>query len=206
MERRLLTLIVIFAAAALVTLRFEIAKEREPGYAALPALPVRAGVWTGRRNPPTQEELGILGAESVEHVEYRDASGRRVGLSVVRERRKRASFHPPEYCYLAQSNVSIAARGRTSIPLGGDTREASTILLKTESSELLVVYWYRTGSYHTPSYYKHQLSFIWRLFRSGGSDSVMVRLSTPVGAGGIEGAVHTIRDLVRALEPDYPAF
>lgn len=206
MERRLLTLIVLFAAAALLTLRFEMANEGEPGYAIPPAPPVRAGDWTGRRIPPTQEELEILGADSVEHVQYRDPLGRRVGLSVVRERRKRASFHPPEYCYLAQSNVSIEGKGRTRISLNGATIEASTLVLKSDNAAILVLYWYRTGDYHTPSYYKHQLSFIWRWFQSGGSDSVMVRLSTPVGAGGIDGAVNKIEDLVLALAPGYTEF
>ena len=206
MERRLLTLIVIFAAAALLTLRFEIANEGEPGDATLPALPVRAGAWTGRRIPPTEEEIEILGADSVEHVEYRDPSGRSVGLSVVMERRKRASFHPPEYCYLARSDVNIVGKGRTRISLDGATIEASTLVLKIKNATILVLYWYRTGDYHTPSYYKHQLSFIWRWFQSGGSDSVMVRLSTPIGAGGIDGAVNKIEDLVLALAPGYSAF
>ena len=205
MERRLLTLIAIFAAAALLTLMVELRQEKPLSPSTPPVIPEKAGSWQGRRIAPTREELEILGADNVEYMRYHKSPGPNVVLCVVRERRKRASFHPPEYCYLAQSNVSIVGKGRALISLNGKKLEASTMTLQTEGGKTLVVYWYRTGNYHTPSYYKHQLSFIWRMFRWGGSDSSMVRLTTQIGEDGVEGALQRIEDLLRNMVPHYSA-
>ena len=203
MERRILTLIVFFAAAALLTLKLEIGKEGPVSTSTLPSLPVQAGNWQGVRLALSREELEILGAENVEAVQYYNSAGEGVGIYIVRERRKRASFHPPEYCYLAQSNVGITGKGRALISLNGGQIEASTMTLRTEKGGILVLYWYKSGSYRTPSYYKHQLSFLWRMFRQGGSDSAMVRLTARVGDDGVNGALKRIEDLLADLAPRY---
>ena len=203
MERRVLTLIALFAAAALLTLKLEMGKEGFVPPTPLPFLPAHARDWQGIRLSLSRDELEILGADNVEAMQYYNSAGEGVGLYIVRERRKRGSFHPPEYCYLAQSNVSITGKGRAPISLNGGRIEASTMTLQTEKGGLLVLYWYKSGSYRTPSYYKHQLSFLWRMFRQGGSDSAMVRLTARVGDDGVNGALKRIEDLLADLAPHY---
>ena len=206
MEKRLLVLIGVMLAAALAILRIEIHKAGGTPRISTPSLPSRAGEWRGTPASLSKEAYELLGADHVEAMYYDGSRGDRIGLFIVEEDKNRASFHPPEYCFLAQSNARITDKKRVYISLGGREREVSSMIVERAGLQTLVLYWYQVGDFITPSYYAHQLAFAKRFFRRGGEHSLMVRLTMDIGGIGQNAARREMQDLIRSLARLSPLF
>lgn len=203
MERRLLTLIAVFLVTAFLILRIAAKNNVERGAPSIPSIPLTVGDWKGRRIAVSDEIFYILRASHIEHVLYRNGSGDEVGLYIVWESKDRESFHPPEYCLVAQSGGSIIDKKSVRISLGKREIVATAFVLARDHRKRYVLYWYRAGSYYTPSYYAHQLAFIRKLVGWGGEESMLVRLITDMDSKGAAGASERIQNLLNSIVTRY---
>ena len=200
MERRLITLIYVFIAAAFLVLHVERVRTPRADVSRGRMLPLKVGEWRGTEVPIPADVYDALGASHLEYVRYSNGSGETVGVYVVRAERGRGCFHPPEYCLLAQTGGSMTEKSIEKIDLGGRRIEATSLVISAGGRKEYVLYWFRTGDDYTSSYYAQQLSLLaGALVRGGARKSVMVRVTTTAGKGGMTAARERVRNLLSAI-------
>ena len=107
--------------------------------------------------------------------------------------------HTPEFCYPSQGWV--IERDGVMLLSGARGTSARELLVSREGEKRLVVFWYRTASESgITSILRLRLSRIVTRLTSGRGDGGIVRLSTPIGAGGLESARRRIRSMSDPLD------
>lgn len=111
-------------------------------------------------------------------MEYRLGAELPVWLSLEGGQGKRASFHPPEICFVG-SDFQILDRGPMTLLSDGAPRRLMRLVLSQNHNEYEAWYWFTVGDRITHSYYQQQLWLVLDAVQGKSSYGTLVRISTP---------------------------
>lgn len=160
----------------------------------LDSVPLRIGEWEGRRvalKPGHPARVGGVGAVYVSYLK----GGRKVDLYIVEAAAGGFSLHPPEYCLVGGLSKEVS-RSRLRLPWSGGVLEVNRFQARRAWRHSLVYYWYCTGRGYTPSFFRLQLSNLWRRLTGTSAPTALVRLSWD-GSEGLEETEKAFREFVR---------
>ena len=169
-------------------------------------IPELLGPWSGSDIKLSKQVYDILETQAIIHRQYipETMDNGTVFLSLVHYDDARIDFHAPEACLgtvkggdLTTSTESIAInseQGLKKFPV-------AVLLPKYRDSEDLVYYFYKSGSYIGSSYLLLRLAVARNKLTNHNTSGTLVRVSTPIINGNLEGAKVI---LVNFLEKLYP--
>lgn len=166
-----LATLILLAAANIALSALERNRDSTVFSLDLAALPLEISGWQGRDHAVSERERRILGSPNLLFRRYQKG-GMEVNLYILESAVNRASFHPPEYCYVG-GRTEMVERDRVELQ-GFPARRFVFVGPRGRS---LVYYWYTFGDEITDSYYRQQLQIVSRLFFGEPSPAMLVRLS-----------------------------
>jgi len=161
-------------------------------------IPLLINDWEGEEIPVSDRDKRLLGTENVLLRRYRKG-GYTVNLYVLECASNRASFHPPEYCYVG-GRTEMIEKGLRMIRWGGDSIKAHRFLFMGPRGRSLVYYWYTFGDRILSSYYRQQLYVISSNILGSPQSALLVRISVD-GSFLIEIGDQIIADFAAELMP-----
>lgn len=168
-----------------------------------PEFPRRIESWAGRDVPVSDRTIELLGTDEILNREYRDRSGARVHLCVVRSRGERGRVHPPEVCFRGWG-YEVEETSRVIVEAEGDSFEANLLRLHKPDRRIIALYWYRHGDRRTASFLGQQLRSTWLSRVAGASDDgALVRLTAAVDPGSSADDERRIVDMLRRFAALY---
>ncbi|MBI2105102.1 MAG: EpsI family protein, partial [Candidatus Omnitrophica bacterium] len=93
---------------------------------------------------------------------------------------KRASFHPPELCYVG-SDFDILAREPILVSANGQARRVMRLVIAQRGQQVEAWYWFTVDDRTTHNYYQQQLWLITDAVLRRPTEGTLVRISTPLG-------------------------
>ncbi len=146
-----------------------------------PRLPESVREWgLAREIEIPAEFLEILGTSGASLGEYRNEQGESVLLYIIKTSSRRASIHPPEYCFLGGGDRELLRKGLTE---GLPRRQAATkvnyLVIQQPEGFTSALYFYTEGSSVTASYLTQQLYFIFKRLKNIPVEGKMIRISSP---------------------------
>jgi len=144
-----------------------------------PPLPKAVGEWQGIPGQVDARTLEILGTDDVALMEYRKEGEPSVWLSRVAGFGNRASYHPPELCFVG-SHFQILEKGPIRIPLRGRARALTRLVVGQGGERFETWYWFTANGRMTPNYFQQQLWMVLDAIRRRPVSGTLVRISTRV--------------------------
>jgi EpsI family protein len=154
--------------------------------AGLAALPMSLGPWSGRDEPPFDDDtLRVLGVDTYVNRAYTStqAAEAMVGVYVgyYGSQRQGDAIHSPLNC-LPGSGWQPVHRSRVVvIGAGQEPFEANRLLVQKGRDRQVVLYWYEGRGRRVASEYWNKALLVADAVRSNRTDGALVRLMTPVG-------------------------
>lgn len=147
----------------------------------LEIIPLKMDSWVGKDIPMTQDVYEILETDDVIFREYRDQSNYPVVVAIIFSDSKRASFHPPEICYIG-GGIELMDKKFDTLALGNGSKLETTVLSMKSDTEsgvhwITAWYWFMVGKRNIANYYVQQLSMLQSLFSSKPIQGAMIRIS-----------------------------
>lgn len=190
-------LLLVLLAGSLVWL---IDRDREDILPAgdLGRLPLEIGDWIGEDIPVGARERAILGTDNLLLRLYRKGDWF-LYLYLLECSSNRASFHPPEYCYVG-GRTELVERGRKTVFWEGGEVPAHRMVFLGPRGKSLVYYWYTYGERVLGDYYRQQLLIITNVLLGRPRPALLVRVSVE-GAFPEEVGEEMIADFSRSVLP-----
>lgn len=164
----------------------------------LDRLPLKVGDWSGEDIPVSARDRAILGTDNLLLRLYRKGD-RFLYLYILECSSNRASFHPPEYCYVG-GRTELVERGRETVGWGGGEIPAHRMVFLGPRGKSLVYYWYTYGEKILGDYYRQQLLIIGNVLLGKPRSALLVRVSVE-GAFAPETGDEMVADFARSLLP-----
>ncbi len=143
----------------------------------LDMVPYEIDSWKGVDLPLTQDVYEILETEDILLREYRDESDYPVMLLIVFSDSKRASFHPPEICYIGGGSQLMGKEFEELNFNDGSALNTTKLKVQSDGHFTTVWYWFMVGNRKIASFYWQQFSMLPSLFSSKKLQGSMIRLS-----------------------------
>lgn len=167
-----LVLLLIAAAISLLHARGRVV---ELSVGNLKVIPLMIDDWVGEEIQVSDRDKRLLGTENILLRRYR--KGRYVvNLYVLECASNRASFHPPEYCYVG-GRTEMIEKGFRMIRWDGESIDAHRFLFMGPHGRSLVYYWYTFGDKVLSSYYRQQLYVISSNILGDPKSALLIRIS-----------------------------
>jgi len=197
MSRQAWVLAVILGCTAVVSQLFLYRELSQRSTAKLTHFPQQIGAWkmTGEY-APTLREIELLETENILTRIYRDDKGREVAMVLVYDPSgNRKMAHPQEICLKADGQETVDKRTQMIGAI-----DAQRLLMEKSGRRTLYYYWFKAGAYQSGSYISSQLRLALQSFKSKPEGTALVRLSTRVPRGSVEGDA-ALQDFSIALQP-----
>ncbi|MBN2190834.1 MAG: EpsI family protein [Candidatus Aureabacteria bacterium] len=196
----LITVLVFFAGGILF---LSSRKPLPPTDVKIMDFPLKIGDWTGKKEPPEQNVIDILGTDKILMMEFTGEKNQKVLFSVVYGEDNRLSFHPPENCYLGSGKTELLSKTKDTVHINEKMElEVNRVIFQVGQSKQLVLYWYMAGDRMTASYYKQQFFFILDQIRERKGKGALIRVATIIRReDGEEEAYKTLNEFMNAAIP-----
>ncbi len=200
----------LLALAAVPALLLPERAEAAPTRSTFSTFPMEVGAWRGHRE--------IMEGEFIDALKFTDyllANFGRSGnapvnfyVSYYDSQRKGESAHSPRVCLpgggwvidrFERQDVSRAAPG-------GRALQVNRAVMSFGSEKQLVYYWFQQRGRIITNEYLVKWFLFWDSLTRNRSDGAMVRLITPVGAGGEAQADANLQDFVRTVQQQLPRY
>ena len=146
---------------------------------ALPQVRDTMGLWTGTPITETAvKEQRPDNGEAVRLMEYRMGQEPPVWLTLEGGQGKRASFHPPEICFVG-SDFEILEREPVTVVSGNTPRHLMRLVVSQNDNEYEAWYWFTVEDRITHNYYQQQLWLVMDAVRGKRTSGTLVRITTP---------------------------
>jgi EpsI family protein len=170
----IISLVLLLVTAAILLL-YGRGREMELPVGNLNILPLMINDWVGEEIMVSDRDKRLLGTKNVLLRRYR--RGRyTVNLYVLECASNRASFHPPEYCYVG-GRTEMIEKGYRTVRWGGESVNAHRFLFMGPRGRSLVYYWYTFGEKILSSYYRQQLDVISSNILGEPQSALLIRIS-----------------------------
>ena len=167
--------LVLLLVTAAILLLYGRGREMELPVGNPKVIPLRINDWVGEEIMVSDRDKRLLGTENVLLRRYR--RGRyTVNLYVLECASNRASFHPPEYCYVG-GRTEMIEKGYRMVRWGGESVNAHRFLFMGPRGRSLVYYWYTFGERILSSYYRQQLDVISSNILGDPQSALLIRIS-----------------------------
>lgn len=143
----------------------------------LDVIPYKMNSWEGKDIPMSQDVYEILETDDVVFREYRDQSNYPVLVAIIFSDSKRASFHPPEICYIGGGRELMGKNFDEMTFDDSSTLNTTKLVIKSEDSFTTAWYWFMVGERTIANYYLQQLSMLQSLFVKKPIQGAMIRIS-----------------------------
>ena len=197
-QAKVLLLLIPIAAAHLA---LHLAQDMSPSGTDTPLSAIPANILefhqAGSDLPIDSHITELLETPDVLMRDYVSDRGIPVQLTVVRSGATRRSLHFPEVCLTGQG---WEVREQYSAPVGVYFVGKRLIIFRGDS-QLAVLYWFKTADYVTGSYFLNSAFWAKEQLMFRAPKSMMIRLSTPIGASGAETAFDRLDDFAQGLTP-----
>jgi len=161
-------------------------------------LPLEVGGWRGEELPVSARERSILGTDNLILRRYRKGNTG-IRLYILECRGNRASFHPPEYCYVG-GRTELVEKGRETVRWEDTVVSAHRYLFRGPRGNSLVYYWYSFGRNFIDSYYRQQFLIISNLLLGRLRSAHLIRISME-GEFNPHGGDETIKKFIKEVMP-----
>ena len=177
-SRNSLIIVGLLVASIAIILKIQADSAQVPENSVnLEMVPYKIGSWEGMDIPLSQDVYEILETDDVLFREYRDKSDYPVLVAIVFSDSKRASFHPPEICYIGGGSELMGKNFEKLVFEDGSTLNTTKLVIKSSDHFTTAWYWFMVGDKKIASYYWQQLSMLPSLFNSKQLQGSMVRIS-----------------------------
>ena len=170
----MISLVLLLITAAILLLHGR-SREIELPVGNLNILPLIIDDWVGEEITVSDRDKRLLGTENILLRRYRKGQYA-VNLYVLECASNRASFHPPEYCYVG-GRTEMIEKGFRTIRWGGESINAHRFLFMGPHGRSLVYYWYTFGEKILASYYRQQLYVISSNILGDPQSALLIRIS-----------------------------
>ncbi len=144
----------------------------------LTGVPAQVGLWVGTPLEVAELEQRVLEGGDLRVMEYRMGEEPPVWLALEGGIGKRASFHPPEICYVG-SEFEILEREPMTFIAGGAPRRLMRLVISRNDKPYEAWYWFTADDRMTHNYYQQQLWLVLDAIRGKRTFGTLVRISTP---------------------------
>lgn len=161
-------------------------------------LPLEINGWVGEEIQVPDRSKRILGTENIILRCYRKDL-LPVNLYILECASNRASFHPPEYCYVG-GKTEMIERGSRTIRWEGGAVHAHRFLFLGPRGRNLVYYWYTFGAKILSSYYLQQIDVVLSNIMGNPQPALLIRVSID-GSFSLESADRVITEFAADIMP-----
>ncbi|MEA1928482.1 MAG: EpsI family protein [Candidatus Auribacterota bacterium] len=193
----ILSMVLLLISAVILCLS-GMGSRRESSADDLRNIPLKIDNWEGEEMLVSARDKRLLGTENVILRRYRQGIYN-VSLYLLECASNRASFHPPEYCYVG-GRTEMVEEGERELEWEGGTIESHRFLFRGPHGMSLVYYWYSFGDRILSSYYRQQFSIIISTFLGTPRPALLIRVSID-GNFDIETGDRVIADFVGEIMP-----
>ena len=174
-RRAYIVSLVLLLVTAAILLLYGRGREMELPASNLKTIPLRINDWAGEEIMVSDRDKRLLGTENVLLRRYRKGEDT-INLYILECASNRASFHPPEYCYVG-GRTEMIEKGVRTISWGGEPIDAHRFIFMGPRGRSLVYYWYTFGEKLLSSYYRQQLHVIASNILGDPQSALLVRIS-----------------------------
>lgn len=171
-------------------------------------LPVSIGNWTGTEIPLDADTLRVLGLTDYANREYISSNQPLVWLYIgyYASQRTGDTIHSPKNC-LPGAGWDPIRSGYATIPLtDGETIKVNEYVIAQGLDKQLVFYWYQGRDRVIASEYWGKFWMIHDAITRNRTDGALVRLITPIGSDGEDGAHDRLEKFAQILFPSLSKF
>lgn len=164
-------------------------------------IPLEFGEWKGKDIPMDDEIYQALQTRSVILREYINPRGDGVVLTIVYYRNNRVELHLPERCSVGQGS-DIIERNKETIPT--DTNEsvitANKLLVKNPKSKQIILYYFQSGDFSTPSYLGLRLHMIFNKLKGKPNSGALIKFSALIKDSDHE-TIELLKKFIKEMSP-----
>lgn len=180
-------------------------QEYVPPAAPLSTVPRTVGSWSMTKEWQIEPEvLAVLKADdtlSRHYAQGGNATGAGLYIAFFRSQRAGVAPHSPKNCL--PGNGWVAEKSQVvRIPVAGQAEpvEANYYLIQRGDNKSVVIYWYQSHGRTVADEYKAKFYVMADAIRLNRTDTALVRVTVPVGPGGVEAATQTAMDFVKTMQ------
>ncbi len=167
----------IFLLSSLVVKKINNSKVSIEDSLVFSNLPLKINNWEGKDVKLNKEVYEILGTKDVIMRVYKNSNNKIITLAIVYSAKNRASFHPPEICYLGGGN-QLLKKSKERIWLGKNYLDTNKLAIKNSQGIIKAWYWYSAGSDFISNYYLQQIRLAWHALQGKNEGGALIRIST----------------------------
>ncbi len=180
-------------------------KEYVPPVKPLAGVAKSAGAWSMVKEwqiePEVQAVLKADDTVSRHYVRPGDPSGAGLYIAFFRSQRAGVAPHSPKNCL--PGNGWVAEKSQiVRIPVEGRSEpvEANYYLIQRGDNKSVVIYWYQSHGRTVADEYKAKFYVMADAIRLNRTDTALVRVTVPVGPGGVEAATKAAMEFVQTMQ------
>lgn len=204
LRNRYLILIVVMAVTSVFStvLSYETYPEAEAGIRAIKNIPKNMGDWKGRDFEVEERVYKILQTQSIVHRSYVKGNIE-VFLSIVYYPETKTGFHTPDFCLAARGIQTSKSFHDITIRSGGLSRSITLnqLVYEFDNQTELAYYFFKAGDFLGQSYIKLRLNLAKNKIMNNNKSASLVRVSTIVPYGDMEGDSKILQQFIDALYP-----
>jgi len=198
-SRKYLTAIVLLSITLTLLIYINIGNKKDissNSVIKLSDFPLEIGQWRGSDITLSERTYEILETKNVLVREYTNPEGESIALAIVHSAHDRATFHPPEICYVG-AGVELLDKTVESINLNNSLSiKANKLVMKDKGGLQLAWYWFTASSNTTHNYYLQQLYIVWNGLLRHNQSGKLIRVSTRVSGNDILEADTRVKDFI----------
>ncbi|MFH1771996.1 MAG: exosortase C-terminal domain/associated protein EpsI [Candidatus Omnitrophota bacterium] len=193
--------VIILALACIAIVKLESFNNAVQPAKAFKDFPMSIGRWQGKDIALSKQVYEILNTDDVVVREYEDSEGNSVLLAVVYSANDRASFHPPELCYLG-GGLKLLDKRTEDVWLD-KIRVLKTNTLTMQNKDFIskAWYWFAAGKSFTHNYYLQQVKILGNWLKYNSKEGALIRVSALLDKANPKAAEAKVKDFIRAITP-----
>jgi len=163
--------------------------------------PMTIGNWKGTDIELTEDVYEILQTRDVLVREYKDDKGDAVMIYIVYSAKDRATFHPPEMCYLG-GGMQLLNRSVESITLSNrNVLMANALTMESKNTMVKAWYWFMAKDKLTHNYYQQQIAILFNWLKYRSKEGAMVRVSANIRRDNPAIGEAKVKEFIKAVAP-----